>query len=505
MSFYNQMDAVNKTAKTYTENGATAYAVSGKELLDFNFAIVALRQKTEAEIEEWFTRVFYEDKLVAIKFLFYVGDIRQGLGERKIFRACLAYLIENQVEIAKRVMTLVPEYNRWDSVLTYVGDPKTRKQAAAFLKSQLKADKRGCKNGEPITLCAKWMPSINASSDETKWYAHVLAREFGWSDAKYRKTLAKLRKYLDVVECKMSAKEWDKIDYESVPSMANLRHNNAFLRNDEERRRAYLSSLAKGEAKINASVANPSDIVSKYTKEGLWSTGVKCYDEALEQMWKALPDLGVKNTLVVRDGSGSMLIRLNNTQTRALDVATALAVYMAEHNTGEWRDKFVTFSANPKVISLENCKNLREKLEICYRNTECSNTDIFKTMRLILDTAVRNRVPVEEMPEMIVIISDMQFDGHYFNMNKSLFDNISDMYESEGYKLPKICFWNLCGRSTGTVPMQKNDMGLILCSGYSTQILRTFMSNEVDPYKILLETLNSDRYKPVEEAVIGVL
>ena len=279
------------------------------------------------------------------------------------------------------------------------------------------------------------------------------------------------------------------------------------MHHDEERRRAYLESLVKGETKINAGTLQPHEIVAKYmSRYSSWMCGkqVDDYDETLEQLWKNLPDMTAGNMLIVHDSSGSMLSHISG-NTTCLDVATALAIYMSEHNTGNWSNKFVTFSSNPKIVDLSNCKTLRDKLEYISRMNDCSNTDIYKTMMLILDTAKDNRIPRSEMPEMITICSDMQFDGRWFNLDKTLFENIIDRFEEAGYKMPRICFWNISDRISHTIPLQKNDLGLILCSGFSVQIMTMFMSNELDPYKVLLDTINAPRYDPVEDAVKDVI
>ena len=113
------------------------------------------------------------------------------------------------------------------------------------------------------------------------------------------------------------------------------------------------------------------------------------------------------------------------------------------------------------------------------------------------------------MPGNILIISDMQFDassrGTSFGWNKSLFEEIAEDYEENGYKLPKIIFWNVCSRDFDTIPMQDNELGLILCSGFSINNMKMFMSGEVNPYKVLLEQINSKRYAPVELAVKEVI
>lgn len=500
MGFMEKMEEQLNGRKTLTENGAVAYETSGKKLLDFNFAVSAMRNMSVGEIIDEFTGVYYENPLLAIKYLFFLGDIRQGLGERKAFRACLQFLIDNKPEIAKAVLKLVPEYNRWDTVLLFLKSPNTESNAVAVIGDQLSSDLLNANNVKPVSLCAKWMPSINASSKETKRLGKKLCKALGLTEKEYRQMLSLLRHYLEVVEVKMSAKEWSEIDYSHVPSKANLIYSDAFLRNDEVRRRAYLESLVRGETKINAGVLNPHEICAKYHGRSLWYVEMKGYDQTLEELWKALPNKHLSNTLVVRDGSGSMTGTVCGRAT-GLDVATALAVYMAERNTGEWKDKFITFSARPKLVDLANCDTLRDKLALSYMEADCSNTDIYQTMKLVLNTAVKNHMTQDEMPEMIIIVSDMQFDPWGFNFDSSLFDRISDEYKDHDYELPRICFWNLDNSRNKTVPMQENENGLILCSGFSVQVMNMFMSNEVDPYKVLLEMINSERYAPVEEAV----
>jgi hypothetical protein len=496
MNFMNAMKEENDNRKSFTENGAVAYETSGKEILDFNFKLSGYRKASIEDIQRDFERVYFEDPIRALRFLFWVGDIREGVGERKVFRAGITWLANNRKDEMKALIPFISEYNRFDSLLPLL-DTELKHDVVVYYKEQLKKDIQDMKNGNPISLLAKWLPSENASSAETIRYAKILIKEFNWNSAVYRKTLSTLRKYLDVVEVKMSAKNWNEIDYNKVPSKANLIYNEAFLRNDENRRREFLDNLKKGEAKINAGVLQPHEIVTKY-EVTRWGRGV--YDETLEQLWKNLPDISITNTLVVRDGSGSMISKISG-NTTCLDVATALTIYAAEHNSEGWKNKFVTFSSQPKVVDISKCNNLFEKLRYIYGYDECSNTDIYATMKLILNTAVKNKISQEDMPGCILILSDMQFDGRYFNFSKTLFENIIDEFEASGYKMPKLCFWNINDRGENTIPLKQNDFGLILCSGFSVQIMKMMMSGELDPYKVLLETINSPRYDPIEEVL----
>ena len=508
MSFMNAMQNTlnDEFNVSVSENGALGYRTSGKELLDLNFAVASLRGASEQAIVEKFTKAFFEDKILAMKWLFFARDARGGLGERRLFRIVLKSLIENNPEMVIPVINLIPEYGRYDDLWCLLDNQESAKVVYNIVEEQLIEDLHNMKENKPISLLAKWLPSPNASSEKTKKYAKQIYKTFGLTEREYRQILSRLRKYLDVVEVKMSAKNWSEIRYEAVPSRANLIYNGAFLRNDEERRREYLGRLEKGETKINASTLYPHDIVHKYS-------GRYHKDATIEALWKALPDTvqGCGNTIVVADGSGSMTCNIGgNTRVTALEVANALAIYFAEHSSGEFKDKYITFSERPQLVDFSNANSLYDKLRIAITHNECANTNIEKVFDLILTTAIKHNMSQKDMPKNVLIISDMEFDScatsgdsNRWSRNKPnqrLFDVIAKRYTDAGYQLPRLVFWNVNSR-TGTIPVKENDLGVALVSGFSVNIVKMVMSGKTDPYECLLETLNSERYAPVEDAL----
>ena len=490
-----------------TENGALGYRTSGKELLDLNFSVSSMRNMSEEKIVEKFVKAFYEDKILAMKWLFYCRDCREGIGERRLFRTCMKYLAENHQDIAFAVIGLVPEYGRWDDLwcLLDTVDADLKLDVINRISYQLIVDEQNMKAGKPISLLAKWLPSLNTSSKETKRLARIIVDELQMTDREYRKLLSSLRAYLNVVEVKMSAKQWDKIDYATVPSRANLIYNNAFLRNDELRRREYLDKLEKGETKINAGVLFPHDIVHKYCPN-IWSLS-RVDDPTIEQLWKALPDYvgGAGNTICVADGSGSMTSRIGGTNVTALTVANALAIYFAERSSGQFKDTYITFSSRPQIVDFSNAKSLREKIEIAMRHDEVANTNIEATFDLILQTAIKNEMTQDDIPQNVLVLSDLEFDRMTSGRtDKRLFDELAERYAQHGYKLPRLVFWNIMSR-TGTIPVKQNEAGVALVSGFSPAIVKMVLSNSTDPFECLLEQLNSERYAPVENAVIELV
>ena len=358
------------------------------------------------------------------------------------------------------------------------------------------------------SLIFKWLKSENTSSPKSRELATKTRKAFGMTSRDYRRALTDGRKYIDIVERKMSSNNWQAIDYEKVPSKANLIYKNAFLKHDSERRQAYLDALTTGEAKINSSASFPHDIVHKYFSEGYYNRAIRNEDTTLEEMWKALPDFvnGNGNTIVVADGSGSMTCNIDpKTSTTALEVANALAIYFAQHQDGPFKNKYITFSSRPQYVNV-GYPTLRENLIEARKHNECANTNIEAVFDMVLKTAVDNKLRQEEIPN-ILIVSDMQFDGAVccndskWGIPKTLFETIADKYASYNYTLPKLIFWNLntYGRSKN-VPVTQNENGVILVSGYSAAICKMVLSNKTDPYEAMVETLNSERYQAIEDA-----
>ena len=474
-----------------TENGARGHATSGSLIVDFNFMASSMRAWSGDEIRDCFLEVYHDDPLLALRWLFYARDIRMGMGERRLFRECYKVL---PVPAAVANLTNIPFYGRWDDLVSLFGvmGSVVDEAVVRIVSAQLDMDLLSMERGGPVSLLAKWMPSENASSMESRRLARKLAKVLDLSFKEYRKTLSSLRGYIDVVESRMCSGDWSGIDYEKVPSMANLRYADAFMRHDYDRRARYLSRVSNGDADFNMSVASPVDVVHRYVGR---HRSPDEQDDVLELAWKSLSDVFVDDVLVVADGSGSMTWNLSG--VLPLTVANSLALYTAEHNSGEFRNHFITFSSHPRLIRIPEDATLYEKLRIMSRYMECSSTNIEAVFDLILDAAVNNEMTQDDMPGSVLVISDMEFNQAVSGgPDRTLFDEIKSKYKAHGFVMPRLVFWNVNSR-TGTIPVRTNNMGVALVSGYSQNTLKMVMSDKLDPYDVLVETLMSPRYDRV--------
>lgn len=482
-----------------TENGALGYATTGRKLLDMNFAIASYRQKTEQAIISDFVLAYNENPELALKWLFFSRDIRCGVGERRLFRVVVKYLAKNIPEVIDKFIPYFGFYGRFDDLFVLFDTP-CENSMIGYISEVLNYDYMMMQEGKSISLLAKWMPSVD--SKVYKGFAKRFCTAYQLPKSHYKNVLKEMRTYLDVVEKKMSSGEWDKINYEAVPSKANLIYKDAFVKHDTVRRTEYLTKVSNGEAKINAGVLFPHEIVNKYGGgNNCWSNTIKSVDVTLEELWKALPNFveGDNTTLVIADGSGSMCSQIDTkSTTTALDVANALSIYFAERATGEFKDKYITFSGSPKLVDLSNCTTLRDKINQARKHDECANTNIERVFKLILDTAVKNHMSQEDMPKNLLIVSDMEFDIQTSgDTSIHMFKTFEQKYEDEGYKLPRLVFWNVNSR-TNVIPIREADNGVALISGFSVNLIKMVMSNKLDPFEVLVDQLMSERYEPIK-------
>lgn len=205
------------------------------KLLNLNLDIPNLRFANEIEIRIYFSQSYVSDNKNTIKWLFYLRDPRNGLGERRIFYICFRWLYKYQRVVANNLLKYIPIYGRWDDFYEICDNPyEIPKEAIKIISKQLEDDVQNMIENKPISLCAKWLKSCNASSDLTKKRGKKTAQLLGLSQREYRHLLKTLRSYSNVVECNMSRNLWNKIDYNKVPYGSKMLHNKAFLNHNKQ-------------------------------------------------------------------------------------------------------------------------------------------------------------------------------------------------------------------------------------------------------------------------------
>lgn len=474
---------------TTTTNGAGAFKSTKSNVLDFFALGSALRERSPKEQVDIFVSAWMENPELALKAMFYARDVRGGQGQREAFRNQLRYLATVAPKTVYANLPLIPEYGRWDDLYTLVGT-RLETHALELMRKQLMQD---MENPESPSLLAKWLKSENASNARTKELATITRKFMKLSSPNYRKVLSALRARLNVIERQISSNQWTDIDYSSVPSLAMMKYRNAFAKHDEAGFKAFIDKVNAGEETINSSTLYPYEIVEKVGVFNGWGHHTSTIDPQVAQaMWDNLPDYvdgDAGNAIAVVDTSGSMM-------GKPINVAVSLGMYFAERSQGAFKDHFITFNTNPELIKIAG-DDFMSKVRHIGNAPWGMSTNLESVFRLILDGAIANNVPQDEMPEKIFIISDMQFNCVSDGTRATMFDAMKQMYSHAGYELPNVVFWNVNGVNSNQ-PVTMNEQGTQLVSGFSPSLFKYILGAAYEtPYEMMLNVLNSERYQPL--------
>ena len=455
-----------------TANNMKARKSSANALVDLFYAIGASRGKN---IIPAFTAAMSENKDLALRIALWARDVRGGAGERQLFRDILAHLDTRDPFSAGRLLVKVPEIGRFDDLFSFT-NPELKKRAYTLLGDALRAQ-----NG----LAAKWTPRKGPVAAEIRKF-------FGMTPKQYRKSLVAMTK---VVETQMCAQDWDNINFSHVPSQAARLYKKAFGRHTPKFAE-YVAKLVAGDksVKVNAGATFPHEVlkglVSQYGSQEL----TKVELDHITAQWNALPNyVGDANILPIVDVSGSMGTAAGkNTTVSCLDISVSLGLYLADKNKGAFKDTFLTFSAQPQLLTLKG--DIVQKVDQMMKSKWDMNTNLHAAFEKILSTAVQHNVPQSDMPAMVLILSDLQFD-QCVQHDDSAMEMIERKYEAAGYTAPQVVFWNLS--SSDNVPVASDKSGAALVSGFSPSIMTSLLAadlSEFTPEGIMKKTIMNPRY-----------
>ena len=476
---------------TRTENGAVALNTTGDARLDFFGTVGSLRTADRERIGRLFSEAWKVDPLFATKIAFYARDVRGGLGERQTFRTLLQYMAQCHPEALRLNLDLVGVYGRYDDLYCLIGTPLEDEMWAA-MKRQFEEDRRNLQEENAISLLAKWIKTADASSEKTRKLGVLTAQKLGYSVYEFKRLVRAMRKQIGVVETLMSAGRWDEIRYSAVPSRAMMIYRRAFMKHDAERYGQFVQKAVKGEETIHSATLFPYDIVEK-VMQMRWNSCKVNDDPVLEAQWAQLPDYVAPgtNALVIADTSGSMY-------GRPIATSVGLAVYFAERNHGAYHNMFMSFSGTSRIQVLKG-KTLAQKIASINMQDWQINTNLRAAFEHVLEIAVRNHVPAEDMPKSLIVISDMEIDN-CGDRNWTFYEMMARRFMDYGYQIPNVIFWNVASRHD-VFHADKTRTGVQLVSGQSASVFRQVMKCVgMNPVDAMEKVINSERYAAIAVA-----
>ena len=488
-----------------TENGAQAKSSLNDKLYDLFALGGAYRSRGEADCVLLFKEAYLQNPEYALKCLWYLRDILEGQGERRFFRVCLRWLAAYDKKAVLRNLDTIARdgFGRWDDLFVLF-DTDCEQAVMDLIQKQLGEDMYNYQVSDTyaVSLCAKWMPSCNASSTKTKHNARKICHALNISERDYRKMLSTLRERIKVVERLMSQNRWGEIQFDKLPSRAGLIYRKAFQRRDliAEKYKAFAQDE---NTTVNADALYPYDVVLKARDYmSLWSNSNNL--QATERLminkyWENLTDVfnGAKtDMMVVCDTSASMTWSQG---IKPIDVAVSLAMYAAEHAEGPFKNHYISFSHQARLVEVKGV-DFCDKVARIVGSNLCEDTNLESVFDLVLNTAMQHKLPDSAVPKTLVIVSDMEVNSATDEMcggAEIFMDSIRRKWEQRcggKYAFPNIVYWNVEARQNTFIDNPR--AGVTFVSGASPVLFEQVVKG-VSGEELMFQKLNSPRYKDI--------
>lgn len=495
----------------HTENGAVAKKSTMSKLYDLFALGGSYRSRTESDCIVLFKNAYQENPTYALKCLWYLRDILEGQGERRFFRVCLKWLATYDKQAVLRNLDTIARdgFGRWDDLFVLFDTP-CEDAVMKLIENQLVSDLKAYRAGAAVSLLGKWIPSENSSSAKTKHNARRIIAALHVSPREYRKTLSALRERIHVVERLMSQNRWDEIDFSHLPSRAGLIYRKAFERRDMIQQK-YREFAKDTSTKVNAGKLYPYDVVREAQKvmhcDAYWNYGsreprlddtqrlmVNKYWDNLRNVFPAGEDF---NAMVVCDTSSSMLHGASNTAS-PMQVAVSLAMYAAERANGPFKNHYISFSHQARLVEVLGA-DFCDKVSRIIRSNVCENTNLESVFDLVLNTAMQYRLPRNAMPKTLIVVSDMEVDrsAGISSHKETFMESMRRKWAQKcgnRYEFPDVVFWNVSARNDTFLDDPKS--GITYVSGCSPVLFEQILSGKTS-IDLMLDKLNASRYKDI--------
>ena len=482
---------------------------------------------------------YIEYMSIMFRMIGHTRDIVEGKGEYSLAYMLVDVWYNHYPELALfafKHFVLLPDgtmpYGSWKDIKYFYKANKNSPvvtYGVTLLINQIRQDIES----ENPSLAAKWVPREKSQYSDlftliaTNYFSEYimtaktdLSRINAINKAKmnFRKIISTLNRKLDTVQIKQCDNDWSNIDPVKQTSITMHKQKRAFFNVDRkgnqrtnlddriicaDKFKEFATKAFNGEVEVKGKRISLND----FTRDALNIIPRNDSDEAkiLNAQWldnsKQTGALGKMIAMV--DVSGSMY-------GDPMNAAIALGIRVAEKSM--LGKRVLTFSESPSWINLDGINNFVDMVETIKKANWGMNTNFIAALKLILEAIISQKMKPDDVEDMVLtIFSDMQID-HADASYTSLMDTINAQYYAAGLRLwnkpfkpPHILFWNL--RSTSGFPTLSTLPNASMMSGFSPALLNLLCDEGIEslsqysPWSLFMKSLNSDRYKVLDEHI----
>jgi hypothetical protein len=189
-----------------------------------------------------------------------------------------------------------------------------------------------------------------------------------------------------------------------------------------------------------------------------------------------------KNVAVICDNSASMA-------GLPMVVAFTLALMSSRFNK---TNKVLTFESSPQLVELKGL-SLSENIQELRSLPNENSVNVSAALQTLLSAAVNG---FDEMPDRLVIATDMSLSRADSVFNKDVLDSVKQMFGKCG--LPEIYLWNISGRNPSLVSPTSMDK-VFTISGYTEEVFECLFCDEepLTSSSLMIRALNKELFADV--------
>lgn len=488
---------------TVTENGATSYFTIGSALLDQFSKSASYRGRSMETVWNEQALLWAENPDMALKFPFYLrmitrqsniiggektDKVQRGAGVRDEAFKRLLWIAKYHPDVFYRNLWLLPVVGSWKDLWTLL----SYDDASEYLDENkfFEVIAEGVEDKNHKDLVKKYMPRIRSDKRcNTQWAVRTnrLAKHFanavGWSYKDYRdfKSTGKAHDFQKII-CKGL---YSKLNWGVIPGKALLNLVSGKFIERHELVDSYFNWVNKQDTiKFNG---YPYELGRKVeTKRCKLNLVEKL---TIDKQFDALISTAKKdngaingNVLCALDTSASMgWDTLDKTGTTPFHVCISLGIYFSELNTGAFHNTVAMFDSTTTLKTLTG-KTFTDKWnEICRSETAFGSTNFQSVIDCLIETRTNNPdIPLEDYPETLLVVSDMQFNSTVDKKSnyECAMDKLRSVFPEDFVKNFKIIWWNCTSRQTNDFPSTMENSGTYFFSGFDGSVISFLLGGE---------------------------
>ena len=534
------INAVDYKSTTLTENGAVTNITTGSALVDQFGKAGNFRGRAIAEVFADQAQIWAENADAALRFPFYLrmvtrkvkvnadnetDKVQNGQGARDEAFKRLLWIAKEHFDAFKNNIWALPLVGSWKDIWTLMYyDIKEGINAIDDRALMFEVIAQGLLCDAHVDLVKKYMPRIKSKSKcTTDWtkITNELAKQFAsymgitYKEYNKLKTSGNGHDFQKLI----CSRNYDALNWSHIPGRAlNLLVTSKFLSNHNLKDDYTKWILEQPVAKFTGYVFELARKLREARGSRGYYNGSKNLPievkHTLDAQFKGLVDKAradgkiTENVWCCLDTSGSMNRGVEGLKNISCeDIASSLALFFAELNTGAFHNKVIMFDNVSYPYDMKGDSFCDRIMNL--PSVGCGGTNFQSAVDEIIKIRKGHpEIPLEDYPTTILVVSDMQFNPVNYSWGFSTrteptnyeysVRSLKTVFPSEFVDNMKFIWWDCASRRRQDFAATTQDNGCYFFSGFDGSIISMLMNEDA-----IKDEVTGEVRKPTAEELVA--